>query len=98
MYIPIFPPPSTHDGPAPLPLVGRGWEWLLDFESSHDPHPCPLPTRGRETPSHIFQPISPNFGSCRAVAKFPSPLWEGLGVGVKQRECRLSLRPRSATG
>jgi hypothetical protein len=53
------------------------------------PHPCPLPTRGRETPSRPLRPNPPKFGATDTTAKSPSPLWGGVGVfkGSPVRSC-----------
>src|SRR5690349_12419972 len=65
--------------PAP-PLEGRAIAYGICVPSY--PHPCPLPTRGRETPA----PLSPlNRRDLRHTASGqspPPPCGEGLGVEV----------------
>src|SRR5690242_14523506 len=66
----------------------------------HYPHPCPLPTRGRETPTSLSQMKSSKFAPCGAGAKSPSPLWGGVrGGGISicdrppPRQARKAARP-----
>jgi hypothetical protein len=50
------------------------------------PHPCPLPTRGREKPSPISEVKPSKFELQSTGAKFPSPLWGGVrGGGIFTR-------------
>jgi len=51
------------------------------------PHPCPLPTRGRETTSQPSQSLSPTSRQSRTAARFPSPLWGGDRGGGKVWRC-----------
>ena len=54
----------------------RIWNCVASY-----PHPCPLPTRGRETPAPLSQLKSSKFAPYGARSKSPSPLWGGVRGG-----------------
>jgi hypothetical protein len=60
-----------------------------------DPHPLPLPTRGRGFRQRLRLSKGGRGHSERAI---PSPLWGGVGVGVPplHRRPALLLRPNAA--